>query len=76
MCHGVLKVQHSADLARDHEEGEDDDEHAPRHWKPVSLLHGEEDGSIQAGFGRAAEAKEKNKINYDDTHTCLYLHVI
>lgn len=44
-------------LACGHEKGEDEDEGALRHGQPVGLLKGEEDGSIQAGFGRAAETR-------------------
>lgn len=46
-------------LAGGHEEGEDEDEGALGHWQPVSLLQGEEDGSVQTGFGGAAETREK-----------------
>lgn len=46
-------------LACGHEEGEDEDEDALGHWQPMSLLQGEEDGSVQTGFGRAAETKDK-----------------
>lgn len=44
-------------LACGHEKGEEEDERALPHWQPVGLLKGEEDGSIQAGFGRAAHKR-------------------
>lgn len=42
------------DLSRGHEDGEDEDEGALRYRQPADLLQGEEDGSVQTGFGRAA----------------------
>lgn len=53
--HGTQKYRHINHLACGHEEGEEEDEGALGHWQPVSLLHGEEDGSVQTGFGRAAD---------------------
>lgn len=44
-------------LACGHEKGEEEDERALSHRQPVGLQQGEEDGSIQAGFGRAADEK-------------------
>lgn len=49
--------QSCAHLGCGHEEGEDDEEGALGHWQPVSLLHGEEDGSVQARFGWAAKTQ-------------------
>lgn len=49
-------------LACGHEEGEDEDEGALGHWQVVSLLQGEEDGSVQTGFGRAADTKDTQFI--------------
>lgn len=49
-------------LACGHEEGEDEDEDALGHRQPVGLLQGEEDGSVQTGFGRAAETKDKLSV--------------
>lgn len=48
-------------LACGHEEGEDEDKGALGHWQPVGLLHGEEDGTVEAGFGWAVERKKTNK---------------
>lgn len=48
-------------LACGHEEGEDEDKGALGHWQPVGLLHGEEDGTVEAGFGWAVERKKKQK---------------
>lgn len=56
ICQQPFSQQH---LACGHEEGEDEDEGALGHWQPVNLLQGEEDSSVQAGFGRAAETKDK-----------------
>lgn len=51
-----------AHLARDHEQGEDHDEGTLGHWQPLSLLHGEENGSVQTGFGWAAEITETSSV--------------
>lgn len=53
----VLQRDERLYLARGHEEGEDEDEDALGHWQPVGLLQGEEDGSVQTGFSRAAETE-------------------
>lgn len=55
LCQLHIMLQH---LARGHEEGEEEDEVALGHWQPVSLLHGEEDRTVQTGFGRAAEMRD------------------
>lgn len=44
-------------LACGHEEGKDKDEDALGHRQPMALLQGEEDGSVQAGFGRAGNSE-------------------
>lgn len=52
-------------LACSHEKGEDEDEGALGHWQPVSLLHGEEDGSIQAGFSGAVKTNCNLSVKLD-----------
>lgn len=54
-----LPPSSASHLACGHENGEGEDERALRHWQPVGLLKSEEDGSVQAGFGRAADTKRK-----------------
>lgn len=63
-CQPPFTQQPWSYLACSHEEGEDEDEGALGNRQPVSLLQGEKDGSVQTGFGRAAETKHKLSVKH------------
>lgn len=57
-CFSVQPLNCLSYLACGHEESEDEDKGALGHWQPVGLLHGEEDGTVETGFGWAVEKKK------------------
>lgn len=63
------------DLACGHEKGEDEDEGALGHWQPVSLLQGEEDGSIQAGFSGAVRTDGSLSGKYDKSEVNFNFYI-
>lgn len=69
---GIILISRRASnlshLAGGHEEGEGEDEGALGYRQPVGLLQGEEDGTVQTGFGRAAGGERESTRHFEDSN--------